>query len=101
MDPELVLNAVSVALTKWSGVLFSPKAADAKEGELKYILQCALSIDVDEAGLQNNREFKCMYDSRAYQASKTQGDADMSAPGPGHDPGSVPGKVNYCVSEVA
>jgi hypothetical protein len=66
MDTELVLDAVSVALTKWSGVLSSPMAAGADEDELRIVLRNALSIDVEEVGQQDNRKFKRKCEARAF-----------------------------------
>jgi len=77
MDTELVLDAVSVALTKWSGVL----------------LRNALSIDVKEVGQQDNRKFKRKCEARAFQASKIPRAGDRFSPGAIGGPTRV--RINY------
>jgi len=102
MDPSIVLDAVSVALTKWSGQLSSPRAATAGKDELRFLLSSALEIDVEEVGRQDNRRFKRKLESTAAMVSrdsKAPRGVDKKSRDAG--PVSAPGKVNYCVAAVA
>ena len=104
MDPVLVLDAVSVALTKWSAVLANPRAVGASEEDLGEALANALVIDVEEVGRSDARLFKRKMEERNFRVDKvargnTGGRVPAGAGAVGKVP--VPGKINYCVAEVA
>ena len=102
LDAAIVLDAVSVALTRWSGHLSSPRAAAASDEELSFLLIGALEIDVEDVGRQDNRRFKRKLQSTtavAARDSKVPRGADRTPGGAG--PVLAQGKVNYCVAAVA
>jgi hypothetical protein len=105
MDPVLVLDAVSVALTKWSAVLSNPRAMGAREEQILAALDDSLTLDVAEIGRHDNRRFKRKMESQAFRADKvtrvtTGGPPVAGAGGPGQAPGAGK-RISYCVAEVS